>query len=399
VDKRNLNILMMVHRLEDASPYCFFVHEQARTLAARGHRVTVISCVLCPPLASRLRPEAHALDLRTPARDRLDGVEIVYPRALSLGDGGDRLFGGSLMALAAFREAKRMHEAAPFDLIHAHMLPRDGHAALLIGRRLGVPVVLTVHGTDVLRYFGEGITPWKRNVKIAREVDALMAVSPMLLNRVRGCRGEKAISRVVENGVDLSLIPEVRENRPGRILSVGTLKARKCMDRTLSAFARVAGEFPQAELTLIGEGPDREALLAMARELGVAQRVHLTGGMPHRQVLEEMSRSDLFLLPSWGEGFGIVYIEAMAAGCLAVGARNEGIDGTLRDGENGFLVDAGSVDQMEQILRRCLGDPASVREIRMAGMRTAREMTWERNARETEEVYRQVLDGKQEGLR
>ena len=84
------------------------------------------------------------------------------------------------------------------------MLPREGHAGRLLGRALGLPVALTVHGTDVFHYFIPGQTPWKRNVETARRVDALMAVSSLLLSRVAPYRGEGRISRVVQNGVDLA---------------------------------------------------------------------------------------------------------------------------------------------------------------------------------------------------
>ncbi len=87
------------------------------------------------------------------------------------------------------------------------MLPRDGHAGLLLARALGVPVALTVHGTDIFHYFIPGKEPWKRNIRIAQDVDALMAVSNLLMSRVAPYRGEGSLSRVVPNGVDLSLVP------------------------------------------------------------------------------------------------------------------------------------------------------------------------------------------------
>lgn len=236
------------------------------------------------------------------------------------------------MYRAALPIAKALHAQKPFDLLHAHMLPREGHAGRLLGRALGLPVALTVHGTDVFHYFIPGQTPWKRNVETARRVDALMAVSSLLLSRVAPYRGEGRISRVVQNGVDLSLVPENEAPRPRAVISVGTLKARKCMDKTLEAFARLADEYGDATLTIVGIGEMEQALRARIAELHLEGRVTLTGGLPHEEVLRRMAQSDLFVLPSWGEGYGIVYIEAMAAGCIAVGAENEGIADTITDG-------------------------------------------------------------------
>ena len=383
---------MMIHRLSDASPYCFYVHEQAKALQKRGHEVTVISCLPLPPLSGRLRPDAAALNRRTPKEAVADGVRVYYPRCLSLGNPGERWFGGRPLARAALPLARRLHEENPFHVVHAHMLPRDGHAGLIVSRQLGLPLALTVHGTDVLRYFVPGQKPWRRNVRIAREADALIAVSSLLMERVAPYR-PSGLRMVVPNGVDLSLLPQETKNVPRRILSVGTLKARKCMDTTLEAFSRIAGDCPDATLTLIGEGPMEGQLRSRAAELGLSERVTLTGGLPHEEVLRRMAESDVFVLPSWGEGYGVVYIEAMAAGMIAVGARGEGIRDTIRDGENGFLVPAGDPDAVERVLREIFADEARWAGLREKGRQAARTLTWERNAAVMEQIYQDIGSG------
>lgn len=284
-EERPLRILMMIHRQADNSPYCFYVHEQAKALRARGHEVTVISCVGVLPMMRRLRPALAEVNARTPKEDEIDGVAVYYPRCLTLGNAGEKYLGGHLLAKAALPIAKRLHGEMPFDIVHAHMLPRDGHAGLLVARALGVPLALTVHGTDVFHYFIPGKQPWPRNARIAREADALMAVSSLLLSRVAPYRGEGKVTHVVPNGVDLSLIPERTDNAPRAVISVGTLKARKCMDRTLEAFARVAGDYPDATLTIVGIGDMEAQLRARIDELGLYGRATLTGGLPHEQCL------------------------------------------------------------------------------------------------------------------
>lgn len=389
---KRLRILMMIHRQADHSPYCFYVHEQAKALMARGHEVVVISAVGVTPMMKRLRPGQAAVAARTPKEAVVDGVRVCYPRYLTLGNAGEKLLGGRLLAHSALPLAKAMHREKPFDIVHAHMLPRDGHAGLIVARALGIPLALTVHGTDVFHYFIPGQTPWKRNVRIAQEADALMAVSSLLMCRVAPYRGANRLSRIVPNGVDLSLVPETTGNVPRAVISVGTLKARKCMDRTLEAFARVAGDYPDATLTIVGIGEMEAQLRARIAELGLEARVTLTGGLPHEEVLARMAQSDLFVLPSWGEGYGIVYIEAMAAGCIAVGAQGEGIEDTIRDGENGFLVPAGDVDATERVMRRVFDDPAGCAALRERGRQAARALTWARNALTVEAVYDELLN-------
>ena len=367
-----MRILMMIHRLADNSPYCFYVHEQAKALREQGHDVTVISCVGTMPMMKRLRPALAQTDKRTPKADVIDGIPVYFPRCLTLGNAGEKLLGGYPMYRAALPIARKLHDEKPFDVIHAHMLPREGHAGRLLGRALGVPVALTVHGTDVFHYFIPGQTPWKRNIETAQNVDALMAVSSLLLSRVAPYRGEGKISRVVQNGVDLSLVPENEARRPRSVISVGTLKARKCMDKTLEAFARLADEYEDATLTIVGIGEMEAQLKARIAELRLQESVTLTGGLPHEEVLRRMAQSDLFVLPSWGEGYGIVYIEAMAAGCIAVGAENEGIADTITDGENGFLVPAADTDAVEAVMRAVFAHPEAYEALRARGTRDAR---------------------------
>lgn len=278
-----MRILMMIHRLADNSPYCFYVHEQAKALREQGHDVTVISCVGTMPMMKRLRPALAQTDKRTPKADVIDGIPVYFPRCLTLGNAGEKLLGGYPMYRAALPIARKLHDETPFDVIHAHMLPREGHAGRLLGRALGVPVALTVHGTDVFHYFIPGQTPWKRNIETAQNVDALMAVSSLLLSRVAPYRGEGKISRVVQNGVDLSLVPENEARRPRSVISVGTLKARKCMDKTLEAFARLADEYEDATLTIVGIGEMEAQLKARIAELRSARERDADGRFAARR--------------------------------------------------------------------------------------------------------------------
>ena len=389
--EKKLRILMMIHRQADHSPYCFYVHEQAKALKARGHEVVVISCVGVMPMMKKLRPKQAEVATRTPDKDVIDGIEVYFPRCLTLGNAGEKYLGGRLLALAALPIARRLHKHKPFDVVHAHMLPRDGHAGLLVARALGVPFALTVHGTDIFHYFIPGKEPWARNQMIAREADALMAVSNLLMSRVKPYRGEDKLSRIVPNGVDLTLVPDETENTPRAVISVGTLKARKCMDRTLEAFARLASDYPDATLTIVGIGEMEQQLRNRIAELGLETRVTLTGGLPHEQVMALMSRSDLFVLPSWGEGYGIVYIEAMAAGCIAVGAKDEGIEDTITDGENGFLVPAGDIDEIHRVMKNVFENREAYDELRRCGQRDAKQLTWARNAQTVESIYFDIL--------
>ena len=109
-----MRILMMIHRLADNSPYCFYVHEQAKALRAQGHDVTVISCVGTMPMMKALRPALYETDRRTPKEAVIDGVPVYFPRCLTLGNAGERWLGGWPMYRAARRCADGGVEPAAF---------------------------------------------------------------------------------------------------------------------------------------------------------------------------------------------------------------------------------------------------------------------------------------------
>lgn len=395
-----MRILMLIHRLTDNSPYCFYVHDQAMALRALGHDVTVISPVGWLPFQKRLRPAAWKVAKGTPREATVDGVKVFYPRYPALGNLGERLIGGWAMAQCVWPVAKRLHAQRPFDVLHAHMLPLEGHAGELLARRLNIPCVITVHGTDVIRNFpapGMSGSVLERNASVAKAADALMAVSSMLADRVRPYREGRV--DVVHNGVDLSLVRGDVLKKPHSILSVATLKKRKCVMETLEAFIAIKDDYPDATMTFVGVGELEEALRTRIKEVGVEGRAKLTGGLTHAQVMRLMEESDVMCVPSYGEGYGIVYIEAMACGAVAIGARGEGIEDMIRDGENGLLVPAGDVKAIEGTLRRIFKDPNGMRELRERAKKDARALTWEANARRAAEIYARVIDERKEGVK
>ena len=142
---RKLRILMMIHRQADNSPYCFYVHDQAKALMARGHEVVVISCVGVTPMMSRLRPKQAQVARQTPKEATVDGVRVFYPRCLTLGNAGEKLLGGRLLARAALPIARRLHAKKPFDIVHAHSPFSSGLEAMRIAKKLNVPLVATFH--------------------------------------------------------------------------------------------------------------------------------------------------------------------------------------------------------------------------------------------------------------
>ncbi len=106
------------------------------------------------------------------------------------------------------------------------------------------------------------------------------------------------------------------------------------------------------KITYIGDGPLRKQLINQSVENNLSEKVLFTGKLPREKVCHLLDNIDCLIMISKGEAFGLVYLEAMARGCLVVASKNEGFDGIIKDGENGFLCKAGNVDELIHVLER-----------------------------------------------
>lgn len=131
-----------------------------------------------------------------------------------------------------------------------------------------------------------------------------------------------------ESGIDFEPVFSEKTLRKN-ILTCANLIKRKNIDKLI----RAVNELPNLRLTVIGDGKEFNHLKKIAGE-----NVVFTGYLEHKKVIEKMKKADVFVLPGVNETFGMVYLEAMASGCITVGVQNDGIDGIIKNGENGFLI-------------------------------------------------------------
>ena len=154
---------------------------------------------------------------------------------------------------------------------------------------------------------------------------------------------------------------------------VGLLIARKHPKEIITALNRVYtdGNF---KMTYIGDGAEKEQIEKEFIQYGSKGEVVFTGRIPRDQIIDYLKESDVFVMISHTEIFGLVYLEAMALGVIPIGSKDEGIDGIIRNGENGFLCKAGDVNDLISILKRITERPAeSLQSLSSEAMRTALE--------------------------
>jgi teichuronic acid biosynthesis glycosyltransferase TuaC len=366
-----------------------WAHRQA--LAARDAGAEVRVLVLhrpLPPLAALGRLDLSAVTdaLRQPPTAQRDGLRVDYLRYLSPPRPWSYASWGAWAALPLHRALARIRTEFPFELVHAHYAVPAGDALRRAGPR--IPLLVSVHGGDV-----HGAHAGTRAVR------ATLAHARLVLANSTGtaarCRQRGATAvRVVHLGTDLPAGPATPPRRP-TIVTVGNLVARKRHADVIGALAILRERHPEIRYVIAGDGPERDSLRALARSLGVEQRVQLRGRLPPDQAVAAGRSGSLFVLPSLAEAFGVAYVEAMAAGVPAIGCRGEdGPEEIAAAGGGIALVAPRDPPGLAVAIDALLSDPPRLESMgREARATVAREFTWERCGLETVRAYRDVLGG------
>jgi glycosyltransferase involved in cell wall biosynthesis len=174
-----------------------------------------------------------------------------------------------------------------------------------------------------------------------------------------------------------ALNERAERNRGPVVLSVARQYRRKNTRSLLRAFAGLRGTHPGASLRIVGEGPELPALRSLAGQLGIDDVVSFVGSLDGMSALQqEYARADIFCLPSLQEGFGIVYLEAMAAGLPIAAARAGAVPEVAPDGEVSLLVPPDDDRALAGALRRLAESPDRRRELGAAGLRRWTDYDW-----------------------
>ena len=275
----------------------------------------------------------------------------VSVRYFSLPAGTGLSTAGAFLYAHLLAKARRAHDIRKIDVIHAHGPLPCGHAAMLLARELGVPYVVTVHGLDAYstRQVKGLAGEWCRRItqRVFASARRVIAISEHVRGQV-AAGGVRARTSVVYNGVNAELFsaPEDGLQSECSILSVGNLIPTKGHRTLLRAVAAIRPDFRELKVSIIGDGPERGALIELAKALRIADCVEFGGRVSRRTMARALQKCALFVLPSSYEGLGCVYLEAMSAGKAAIGCRGQGIEEVMQHGLNGWLVGADAVEEL-----------------------------------------------------
>ena len=265
---------------------------------------------------------------------------------------------GTLYNLIYFLEAgllAREVRRRRIEHLHNHLGDSSATVAMLAAELGGFRYSLTLHGPGI---FFEPHT-WRLDEKLAR-ASFCACISWF-------CRSQAAIFappehldrlHIVHCGIDPARLRPVRHEGEGtRLLFVARLAHLKGLGDLLDAMVQVVDQHPATQLTVVGDGPDRDRFETLTRRLGLEKSVTFTGYRSQAEVADHLAETDVFVLPSYAEGVPVTLMEAMGSGLPVVATQVGGVGELVVDGENGFITRPGDVDQLATRLVELVADP------------------------------------------
>lgn len=282
------------------------------------------------------------------------------------------------------------------DVIYALDPTMEGRLAVELKSKLGIPVVLIEH--SMRKFYNDLYGKGKYEHiygQVANDADAIVYVSSPQKSQFEEITGSDTNSYVVLNGFvseDIVNNRVVLADNVVKLICIGYLEERKGYPILLRAMQYLKDHSKHDyTLTIIGDGINRAEYETDAIEYGIKDNVIFKGIISHKEVFKELSNSDIFVLPSYGEALGISYLEAMNCGIPVIGTKNEGISDIVLHKENGLLVSSKDVKSVCEAIEYYVNNVDLAREIARKGKLSVRNLSWENNAKKMLDCFKDVI--------
>jgi glycosyltransferase involved in cell wall biosynthesis len=338
-----------------------------------------------------------------PRREERAGVNILRVPVLGRNDRA----AASLLSMltyppGAWMVSARLLRRERIDVVHGHFAVPTGPGSLPPAKVAGVPHVISIHGGDIYdpskALSPHRIAPMRAAVRwVLRGSAAVVAQSTNTRDNARRYYGFEGPIEVIPLGIRQPSVAPATRAELGLpkdaflTITVGRLVRRKGLDVLLRSLARVDSE--TMRLLVVGDGPERPELERLAAELGLRDRVQFLGRVEEERKWQLLQAADAYVSATMHEGFGLVYLEALAAGIPVITFDHGGQVDFLRDGETGYLVPTGDLAALTAAITRLAADPARARSMGEANRRRAVNHRIEECAARYEELFTRLLEG------
>ena len=369
------------------------VHHLSTALAAAGHDVVVLS-----RRPSGTDPSTH------PSSDEIsEGVRVIAaahdPHEFTFSNdmmAWTLAMGHAMIRVGLTVKKPRTERRWRPDVVHAHDW-LVAHPAIALAQFYDVPIVSTIHATEAGRHSGWVSGALSRQVHaveswLVRESDSLITCSASMVDEITELFGPGlAETSVIRNGIDAARWPfAARRPRtgPAELLYLGRLEYEKGVHDVTAALPRIRRTHPGTTLTIAGEGTQQDWLVEQARKHRVLKAIRFVGHLDHAELLAVLHRADAAVLPSHYEPFGLVALEAAAAGTPLVTSNIGGLGEAVINGQTGVSCPPRDVAALAAAVRSVLDDPgAAQRRARAARERLTSDFDWQTVANQTAQVY------------
>ena len=285
--------------------------------------------------------------------------------------------------VAAMVRARGVPQACIIHGLRYYTLSAPSWAGRLSARKIAF-----LHGVDpfVARPSVAGLV--RPHVRRAQDfIDTLALVGSPLRRHAAELGFDAERTVVLPNGTEIPPLSDCLADKGAgdgtlRIASVSNLIALKGIDDNIRALSLLKERhgIDRWHYSVVGEGPERTRLEALAASFGLRDRIRFLGRLPYRETMQEIAEADVFSLPSWGEAFGIVYLEAMARMRPTIGCLENGAADIITDGVDGLLVPPRTPETLALAFRRLFIEPGLRQELGLNARKTAERYSWDAHA-------------------
>jgi glycosyltransferase involved in cell wall biosynthesis len=395
----NILIITPVYPHSGNSIEGIFNEQHALAIKELGLKVTVILCKPWIPdvIAAKITRYKNLKGL--PQSEERNGIEIFYARYFHIPQYYFMKLTVFSCAQAILKTVRRLGNKT-FDVIQVHSVWPVGFAAPYVSSFLKIPFVLTLHIEDDPQVYDskQGRIFYKNMFEKASKVVAVGSPLIKFIQRIIPSTDSNKILRI-PNGIDLDMVDSISKEPPAPkegpvvIISVCNLWHVKGIDLNMKALAMLYQRGIQSWVyTIVGDGPKRLSLEKLSKELGINDKVHFAGRLPHREALHKIREADICCMPSRNESFGLVFLEAMACGKAAIGCFETGAEDLILNNKTGILVQKEDIESLSAALEKMVTNPSWARELGEAGRKRAEEFSWKDAALRYADLYHSMIN-------
>ncbi len=285
-----------------------------------------------------------------------------------------------------------------FDCIHAYTLFTDGNCARKLSKKYNVPYVVAVRNTDVNAFFAKMIHLRKRGIKIMRDAKAIFFLSEAYRKQVfdkyvpeKFKEELLAKTRIIPNGIDdfwfeneMNESKVLTSNKSARIVFAGRIDKNKNVPTTQKAISILRDKGYELSLTVVGKVEDKEEYKRILNDSSTV----VLDPMGKEKLIDVYRNADIFVMPSFTESFGLVYVEAMTQGLPVVYSKGQGFDGQFQEGEAGYSASAYSPDSVAEAIEKVINEHEAISP-RVAHL--AKRFNWTEIAKDYDLIYNKII--------